>query len=326
MITHLVLLKPRPDLTTADRRALVAAFERAIREIHTVRGARIGTRVTHGADSERTMPDTGELMVVLDFDDLEGLQTYLRHTAHAELGALFGISLTSALVYDYEVGDLQLLQRLIQWAARTANLNVHPTADLEINAPHDEPWNPAHNEHHQGPHLRHVDNRGSAVDGREHVSGHPVGSTRKRWLRQALSHRRPHEAGFDADDAQTLASELVIQTFEIPSKPAFGRAIENDRFSAPLARHGAEDTQRAPTVGQQTGSRLLAEEHGVGKINDQQSSGELEVLLEMGLSGEEAGGDNNRIEPAKLLRSLVERPGKTLRLFEIADRIADGDV
>ena len=44
--------------------------------------------------------------------DLDGLQTYLRHPAHIELGARFGQSLSSALVYDFEVGGMEVLEKL----------------------------------------------------------------------------------------------------------------------------------------------------------------------------------------------------------------------
>ena len=38
MISHVVLFRPKPDLSNADREGLVAAFERAVRDIPTVRG------------------------------------------------------------------------------------------------------------------------------------------------------------------------------------------------------------------------------------------------------------------------------------------------
>jgi len=104
MVSHLVLMKPRADLSPADRQAFIDAFNRAMREIPTVRHVRIGKRILHGAGYEQTAPDSADFMVVIDFDDVEGLQTYLRHPAHAELGARFGQSLSGALVYDFEVG------------------------------------------------------------------------------------------------------------------------------------------------------------------------------------------------------------------------------
>lgn len=106
MVTHLVLMKPRPDLSAADREAFVAAFERALREIPTIRNVRIGRRVTFGAGYEQTAPDAADFLAAIDFDDLAGLQAYLGHPAHDELGARFGQALSGALVYDFEMaGD-----------------------------------------------------------------------------------------------------------------------------------------------------------------------------------------------------------------------------
>ena len=48
-------------------------------------------------------------LAVIDFDDLAGLQTYLRHPAHLDLGVRFGQSLSTALVYDFEVGGVEML-------------------------------------------------------------------------------------------------------------------------------------------------------------------------------------------------------------------------
>ena len=112
MISHVVLMKPKPDLTREDRRALVAAFERAVKDIPSVRAVRVGRRVRHGAGYEESALDAGDFFAMIDFDDLAGLQAYLRHPAHQELGALFGQSLSSALVYDFEAGGLELLDRL----------------------------------------------------------------------------------------------------------------------------------------------------------------------------------------------------------------------
>src|SRR5450759_3148940 len=113
MISHVVLMKPRADVLPADRRALVDAFERAIREIPTIRAVRVGRRVTHSASYEQAMPDTADYLIVIDFDDVAGLQTYLRHPAHEALGARFNQSLSAALVYDFEVGGADSLAGLV---------------------------------------------------------------------------------------------------------------------------------------------------------------------------------------------------------------------
>jgi hypothetical protein len=110
MIAHVVLMNPKLDLAPEDRRAFVDAFERAVRNIPTVRGLRIGTRIAHGALYEQAMPDTGAFLAIIDFDDLAGLQTYLQHPEHDALGRLFRLSLSSAFVYDYEMGGVELLR------------------------------------------------------------------------------------------------------------------------------------------------------------------------------------------------------------------------
>ena len=112
MVSHVVLMKPRADLSAAERRAFVAAFERAIREIPSIHGVRIGRRVKHGAGYEAAAPDAADYLAVIDFGNLADLQAYLRHPAHDELGARFGQSLSSALVYDFEIGSLEDLAAL----------------------------------------------------------------------------------------------------------------------------------------------------------------------------------------------------------------------
>jgi hypothetical protein len=111
VISHVVLMKPRAGLSVADRGAFVAAFERALREIPSVRGVRVGRRVLHGAAYEAISPDAGDYLAVIDFDDLAGLQTYLTHPAHEELGARFYLALSSAMVYDYDITGLEGLRK-----------------------------------------------------------------------------------------------------------------------------------------------------------------------------------------------------------------------
>jgi hypothetical protein len=112
VIAHLVLLKPRPDLTADQRRAFAAAFERAVTVIPSVRSVQVGHRVRHGAGYESGMPDVADIVALLAFDDLEGLQTYLNHPAHAEVGRLFGTLLQSALVFDADLGGVERIAAL----------------------------------------------------------------------------------------------------------------------------------------------------------------------------------------------------------------------
>jgi Stress responsive A/B Barrel Domain len=111
MITHVVLLKPRPDLSDADRRAFVASFERAVRTIPSVRGVRVGRRLLHAAGYESISQPLVDFLALIDFDDLGGLRAYLEHPAHSELGARFSTSLAGALVYDFETGGIETIEK-----------------------------------------------------------------------------------------------------------------------------------------------------------------------------------------------------------------------
>ena len=113
MLTHLVLLKPRPDLSRSARTLFAEAFSRAVTEIPTVRGVQVGRRVRHGAGYETQTPDVADIVAMLTFDDLEGLQAYLTHPAHAEVGRLFGTSLASAMVFDVDMGGVERIADLV---------------------------------------------------------------------------------------------------------------------------------------------------------------------------------------------------------------------
>ena len=104
-------MKPRDDLSAADRDRLFAAFETAIREIPTVRTVRLGRRISHGAGYEARMP-AADYLVIIEFDDLAGLTTYLQHPAHENLGARFNDSLAAALIYDFDDVELEALKEL----------------------------------------------------------------------------------------------------------------------------------------------------------------------------------------------------------------------
>ncbi len=103
MVAHIVLLSPKPDLAPEQREALVAALERAAREIPSVRRVRVGRRIRHAQAYEEQMTVDFGFCAVFEFDDLEGLQAYLRHPAHRDLGARFYDSLAAGLAYDYAV-------------------------------------------------------------------------------------------------------------------------------------------------------------------------------------------------------------------------------
>ena len=110
MISHVVLMKPRRDLTEAARDALIAAFARATRDIPAIQRVTVGRRVRHDAGYEASAPDAADYLVVIDFDSVNDLQAYLRHPAHEDLGARFNDSLSAAMVYDFELVGLDALR------------------------------------------------------------------------------------------------------------------------------------------------------------------------------------------------------------------------
>ena len=122
MLSHVVLLTPKDDLSISDRAALVNALEQAVREIPSVRRVHVGRRVKHDAVYESQAAEA-EYVVMLDFDDFEGFQAYLRHPAHVTLGQRFGQACRSAQVYDFEMHDQDELHDWLMREATAASPN-----------------------------------------------------------------------------------------------------------------------------------------------------------------------------------------------------------
>ena len=106
MIVHVVLFRPKADISDSDRTAMFTALESAAQKIPTVRRFRIGDRVTHGAAYESMMRQDFPFAAIIEFDDLGGLQAYLQHPQHTSLSQLFYRLQEAALAYDYEVRSL----------------------------------------------------------------------------------------------------------------------------------------------------------------------------------------------------------------------------
>ena len=105
MIAHIVLFRPRPELDLQARRGLTQAFSDVLREVASIRQARIGRRTTHGRPYEQLMRENYTHAAILEFDDLAGLQLYLEHPAHETLAARFFACFEQALMYDFELND-----------------------------------------------------------------------------------------------------------------------------------------------------------------------------------------------------------------------------
>ena len=110
MIAHFVLLQPKPELGSEQRRMALQMLSAASAGIPGIARFRIGRRVLHGLTGyEQAMTQDFEFALVLEFDDVEALKAYLQAPAHAVLGDLFTTATSAALAYDYdlrEVGEL----------------------------------------------------------------------------------------------------------------------------------------------------------------------------------------------------------------------------
>jgi hypothetical protein len=102
MIAHVVMFRPRADLGREARGELLSAFEDALRDIPSIRRARVGRRLTHGRPYEGLMTVDYQYAAVLEFDDLVGLKAYLEHPSHEKLAAAFFSAFEHALMYDFE--------------------------------------------------------------------------------------------------------------------------------------------------------------------------------------------------------------------------------
>ena len=105
MIAHIVLFRPPAPLGRDAETALAAAFEAVVREIPSIRRARVGRRVVHGRSYEALMQVDYTYAAVLEFDDLAGLQAYLEHPLHEPLASQFFTTFEEALTYDFEWTD-----------------------------------------------------------------------------------------------------------------------------------------------------------------------------------------------------------------------------
>lgn len=100
MIAHVVLFRPRPNLAGDDRRALIDAWTTALREIPSIRRARIGRRIRIGRPYEVLARTDFPYAAILEFDDEEGLRAYLDHPAHEAVATGLFAAIEETAIYD----------------------------------------------------------------------------------------------------------------------------------------------------------------------------------------------------------------------------------
>ena len=114
MIAHTVLFQPGPSVGPETKAAILESLARAIRQCPTVRACRVGRRIRHGLPGyEQQMREDYQYLLVLEFDDLDGLRAYLGHPAHSTIGGFFTSAAAASLAYDYEMVDLREAGRLL---------------------------------------------------------------------------------------------------------------------------------------------------------------------------------------------------------------------
>jgi hypothetical protein len=104
MIAHVVLFKPKEDLPSSERAAILRTLASAAADIPGVRQFRVGRRIRHGLPGyEQAMREDFEFIVIIEVDDVDALKGYLTHPSHAAFGRHFTQSAASALAYDYDL-------------------------------------------------------------------------------------------------------------------------------------------------------------------------------------------------------------------------------
>ncbi|MDY0908562.1 Dabb family protein [Microbacterium sp. CFBP9034] len=98
MIRHVAVFTFVPSFTEAEREEWVALLRALPAQIPELRSLSVGTDVVGG-------PSSHELAIVADFDDLDGLDAYNRHPAHAEVLRISGPVKASLATVDFEVVD-----------------------------------------------------------------------------------------------------------------------------------------------------------------------------------------------------------------------------
>jgi hypothetical protein len=99
VIAHVVLFRPRPDVTPDDRRAFVAALEDAFRNVPAIRRAVVGRALP--GDNGVDFP----YVAIIEFDDERGFQSYLAHPLHRPVARLFHHTCAATTIVNAQMTD-----------------------------------------------------------------------------------------------------------------------------------------------------------------------------------------------------------------------------
>jgi len=114
VITHIVLFRPKPDLTAEQRATFIDALQHALENIPLIKRARVGRRLTLGTLYDQQNPHDFPFVALLEFDREADLRAYLDHPAHQRLGEQFYLTAEAALVFDYDLVEGQRAKELLK--------------------------------------------------------------------------------------------------------------------------------------------------------------------------------------------------------------------
>lgn len=105
MIVHIVLFKPRADLSEAARRQFLDAMREAHASIPQIKRFTAGVRVTTGRPYDAGARDF-PYFAQLEFESRADLDAYLTHPAHERLSLGFYQASAAAEAYDFEMAEM----------------------------------------------------------------------------------------------------------------------------------------------------------------------------------------------------------------------------
>lgn len=113
MIAHVVLFRPKDDLTMDQRTAFVTALEHALNNIPMINRARVGRRMVLGRQYDEQNLHEFPFIAILEFSSEADLRAYLQHPAHEMLGTQFYVTSAAAMVFDYELLEGAAVRELL---------------------------------------------------------------------------------------------------------------------------------------------------------------------------------------------------------------------
>jgi Stress responsive A/B Barrel Domain. len=118
MIAHVVLFRPKRELTAEERQAFVGALEDALTKIDLIKRATIARRIVLGRLYDQGATDF-PFAAILEFATEADLRAYLDHPAHVNLGRQFYLASEQALALDYEALEGDWVTELLSPSTET---------------------------------------------------------------------------------------------------------------------------------------------------------------------------------------------------------------